>query len=75
MFAMIATVFPPFLQVAGGGVVAIICMIAERYFFSKSRWTLLLAMAVGFTVGQVIVGHILISMGAYHPIIVPDRAP
>jgi len=69
---MIATVFPPVQQSVGGIVGATIRIIAARYFFPGSRWILLLAMSVGFIVGQLVVGHIMISMGSYHPIVVPD---
>jgi hypothetical protein len=69
---MIATVFPPVPQYVGGVIGAAICMIAARYCISRSRWVLLLAMGVGFIVGQLVVGHILILMGSYHPIVVSD---
>jgi hypothetical protein len=70
---MIATVFPPVQQNIGGLISAVICGLAARYFFPRSKWVWLLAAGIGFLVGQTIVAHVLISMGAYHPIIVPDR--
>lgn len=75
MAAMIATVFPPISQYVGGAIGAAICVIATRYFTSKWKWSLLIAMGAGFMVGQIIVGHTLISMGAYQPIVVPDKTP
>ena len=72
---MIAAVFPPFQQTVGGLIGAVICWIVCKYFFPGSKWIPLLVAGVGFIAGQMIVGHVLISMGAYHPIVVPDRAP
>jgi hypothetical protein len=69
---MIATVFPPVQQYVGGAIGAAICWIVLRYFYPGSRWIPALAAGVGFIVGQLVVAHVLISMGSYEPIIVPD---
>jgi hypothetical protein len=70
--ATIGTVFPPMEQSVGGGIGIVIFWIAAKYFFRRSRWIPFAAIFVGFIVGQMIVGHVLISMGSYKPIVVPD---
>jgi hypothetical protein len=69
---MIATVFPPMQQSVGGGIGAAICWIVVKYFFPRSRWIPVFAAGAGFIVGQLVVATVLISMGSYEPITVPD---